>query len=381
MKIAVNIQPALHSGKSGIGYYTDSILSRLIRNYPKDEFILNYFDPGGKKAEDAAKYKENNAVCKPCSWLSATLYHLIWTVIPVPYGLFFKDNPDVSLFFNYYLPPFVKGKRVLVVYDMVIKDCPETMSVKTRTMLDLTLGRSVKRADRIITISDFSKSRIMKHYKVPEDKISVVPCGLDKNRFYPVNDDSLIAGVRKKYGIRDSYYLYLGNLEPRKNISRLIEAYSKALALCPKLPRLVLAGIKGWGYDDIFQSVERYGLTDRVIFTGYVEDGDVPLLINGAEAFCFPSLYEGFGLPPLEAMACGVPVIVSNTSSLPEVVGDCGIIVDPYDTDGIATALVRVLEPECANRLRSLGLKRAEMFSWDAEVQKLRDVLEELVNG
>lgn len=380
MKTAVNIQPALHGGKSGIGYYTDNILSRLIKNYPGDRFILNYFDPGGSRAEAAKRYSADNAVCEPCLWLSATLYHLIWTFIPVPYSLFFKGSPHVSLFFNYYLPPFVKGKRVLVVYDTVIKDCPETMSVKTRTMLTLTLGRSIKRADRIITISEFSKSRIMEHYGVPESKIAVIPCGLDKSRFYPVTEVSLITRVREKYGINSPYYLYLGNLEPRKNISRLIEAYSKAGKMHPELPKLVLAGIKGWGYEDIFRNVEKYGLTDRVIFTGYAEDGDVPLLINGAQAFCFPSLYEGFGLPPLEAMACGVPVITSNTSSLPEVVGDCGITVDPYDTDSMAEALIRVLEPEWADRLRMMGMKRAEKFSWDESVRQLHDVLEELVN-
>lgn len=380
LKIAVNIQPVLHSRKSGIGYYADNILSRLVKSCSSDHFVLNYFDFCGKKHKEAERYNANNAVCEPCVWASATLYNLLWAFLPVPYPWFFKSCPDVSLFFNYYLPPFVKGKKVLVVYDMVIKDFPETMSFKTRTMLALTLKRSILRADRIITISDFSKSRIIEHFNIPADKIAVVPCGLDKNRFYPVSSRLLIDSVCKKYHINGLYYLYLGNLEPRKNIARLIEAYSKALNACPDIPKLVLAGAKGWGYKDIFESVCRYKLSDKVIFTGYVDQDDVLYLLNGATAFCFPSLYEGFGMPPLEAMACGVPAIVSRTSSLPEVMGNCGISVDPYNVDEISEALIHILsEPFCAQQ-RELGIARAAHFSWDRSVETLKGVLEELVN-
>lgn len=381
MKIAANIQPALHGGRSGIGYYTHSLLGRLTKECPGDTFSLQFFDPGGRKAEAAAGYEADNVALRPCRLMSASLYHLMWAFVPLPYTLFFKGKPDVSLFFNYYLPPGVPGKRLLVVYDTVIKDCPETMSRKTRLMLTLTLSRSLERADRIITISRFSKERIMANYNVPEDKISVVPCGVDRDRFYPVKDKAVIDGVRDKYKIPGEYYLYLGNLEPRKNISRLIEAYAKAAKVRDSLPVLVLAGLPGWGYEDIYKKTKTLGLEGRVVFTGYVHEDHVPLLINGAAAFCFPSLYEGFGMPPLEAMACGVPVIASGTSSLPEVVGDCGITVDPYDTDAMAQALIDVTDPVTHDRLSQMGTERAKLFSWEESAGKLRRIIEELANG
>ena len=380
MKIAANIQPMLHSGKSGIGYYEQELLKALFEADENDNFLLQYFDPRRMQGDPAARFGRENISAEPCKWFSATLYQLLWTVLPIPYRLFFKSRPDVTMFFNYYLPPFARGKRVLVVYDTVIKDYPETMSFKTRTMLNLTLKRSIKRADRIITISEFSKNRIIKHFGVAPENIVIIPCAADEKKFFPMNDrDAVRQQVCPKYGIDGEYYLYLGNLEPRKNIAGLIEAYGKAVKKRSDIPLLVIAGGKGWQYDEIFSRVKELGLSDRIIFTGYVDDDDVPLLMNGAEAFCFPSLYEGFGMPPLEAMSCGVPVIVSNNSSLPEVVGECGISVDPYDTDDIAAALIKMTDREFSDVQRIKGIERAKAFSWKKSAELLKALLEELV--
>ena len=370
----------LHSGKSGIGYYEQELLKALFEADENDNFLLQYFDPRRMQGDPAARFGRENISAEPCKWFSATLYQLLWTVLPIPYRLFFKSRPDVTMFFNYYLPPFARGKRVLVVYDTVIKDYPETMSFKTRTMLNLTLKRSIKRADRIITISEFSKNRIIKHFGVAPENIVIIPCAADEKKFFPMNDrDAVRQQVCPKYGIDGEYYLYLGNLEPRKNIAGLIEAYGKAVKKRSDIPLLVIAGGKGWQYDEIFSRVKELGLSDRIIFTGYVDDDDVPLLMNGAEAFCFPSLYEGFGMPPLEAMSCGVPVIVSNNSSLPEVVGECGISVDPYDTDDIAAALIKMTDREFSDVQRIKGIERAKAFSWKKSAELLKALLEELV--
>lgn len=370
----------LHSGKSGIGYYEQELLKALFDADEKDSFLLQYFDPRRKQGDPAAQFGKKNISTEPCKWFSATLYQLLWTFLPIPYRLFFKSRPDVTMFFNYYLPPFARGKKVLVVYDTVIKDYPETMSFKTRTMLNLTLKRSIKRADRIITISEFSKNQIVKHFGVAPENIVIIPCAADEKKFFPMdNRDAVRQQVCPKYGIDGEYYLYLGNLEPRKNIAGLIEAYGKAVKKRPDIPLLVIAGGKGWQYEEIFSRVETLGLSDRVKFTGYVDDEDVPLIMNGASAFCFPSIYEGFGMPPLEAMACGVPVIVSNTSSLPEVVGDCGISVDPYDTDDIAGALIKMTDREFAEAQRIKGIERAKTFSWERSAGLLKGLIEELV--
>lgn len=370
----------LHSGKSGIGYYQQELLKAFFDLDNEDSFLLQYFDPKRHQGEPSARFGKSNVSDEACKWFSATLYQLMWVFLPVPYSLFFKSKADVTMFFNYYLPPFARGKRLLVVYDTVIKDHPETMSFKTRTMLKLTLKRSIKRADRIITISEFSRQQIIKHFGVSPDRVVIIPCAADENRFFPVSDrEAVRESVCPKYGIGGKYFLYLGNLEPRKNITRLVEAYSEALKQRPDLPLLAIAGGKGWQYDEIFGRVEQLGLSDRVIFTGYVDDDDVPLLMNGAEAFCFPSLYEGFGMPPLEAMSCGVPVIVSNTSSLPEVVGDCGISVDPYSVSEISRALMDITDEKLNEDMRKAGIERAKCFSWKKSAELLKELLKELV--
>lgn len=369
----------LHSSKSGIGYYQQEMINALLRLDKNNEYCLQYFDPSGKHEKTAAGLALPNVTINCCRLISATLYHLIWSVIPLPYSLFFRNSADITAFFNYYLPPFAKGKKVLMVYDTVVKDCPGTMNFHTKAMLKLTLGRSIKRADRIITISEFSKQQIIKHYHADPKKICVIPCAANRNRFYPIEDKTVICRkTAEKYGISGEYYLYLGTLEPRKNILKLIEAYALALSEKPDIPLLVIAGGKGWLYEDIFRRTEELGLTDKVIFTGYLSDDDVPVLMNGAAAFCFPSLYEGFGMPPLEAMSCGTPVIVSNTTSLPEVMGECGLQTDPNDADQISHALLKVLEKEEAERQSLMGLERAEHFSWDKNAVSLLRLFEEL---
>lgn len=381
MKIAVDIHPILRSGKSGIGFYQSEMLKAMVSVNHDDEYIFNYFDITGSKREAVEKLKTDRVYPERCKWFHYKLYKMLCALLPVPYSKFFKSKPDVSIFFEYHLPPFVRGKKILVVYDTVIKDYPETVRFKTKMMLKLTLKSSIKRADRIVTISEFSKKQIMKHFGVDEKKITVIPCAADREKYYPITDSAeAIEASKIRYGISGEYFLYLGNLEPRKNIVRLISAYSKAKSEKADLPKLVLAGGKGWLYDNIFNKVNELHLENNVIFTGYVADEDVPLLMNGAEAFCFPSLYEGFGMPPLEAMSCGVPVIVSDCSSLPEVVGDCGIKVDPYSEEDIAKALIKICDEEFTAEQRKKGIERADFFSWGKSASIMRSVIGELVD-
>lgn len=380
MKVAIDIQPLLYSGRSGIGYYQQELLKALIEINDKDSFVLQFFDPKRRHGDVATSFKKKNVSIESCKWFSSTLIKMLWMILPIPYGLFFKSNQDVSMFFNYYLPPSVKGKKLLVVYDTVLKDHPETMSRKTKAVLNLTLKRSIRCADKIITISQFSKDQIIKYYDVAAEDIVIIPCAADENKFFPADDRETVKKyIRSKYDIAGNYYLYLGTLEPRKNITGLIEAYDKALKKQSALPLLVIAGGKGWLYEQIFQRVKELGISDKVIFTGYVEDSDVPMLMNGADAFCFPSFYEGFGMPPLEAMSCGIPVIVSNTSSLPEVTGNCGISVDPNNTDEIADALIRVTDRNFQKEQSQRSLERARTFSWKRSAELLNELLKELI--
>ena len=233
-------------------------------------------------------------------------------------------------------------------------------------MLGMTLKKSTKRADHLLTVSEFSKSEMVSYLKLDPSRITVVPNGVDFSRFHTGYSVERIQEVSKKLGLDGDYFLYLGTLEPRKNIPRLIEAYALLQKKLGKVPLLVLAGRKGWLYESIFERVKELGLEKDVIFAGYVSNEDTPPLMAGAKAFVFPSLYEGFGMPPLEAMACGTPVIVANTASLPEVVGDSGLYVDPFDIESMVEAMERiVLDAELCKRLSLSGIEHASQFTWD----------------
>ena len=291
--------------------------------------------------------------------------------------MFFGNKDDVTVFFNYYIPPYVKGKKITVFHDMVCYDHPETMNLKTKIMLKLCLKSSARRADRIVTVSQFSKKQIIKYLKVDENKIDVMPNGVDLDIFRSDISDEQKEKVKRKYGIEGKYLLYLGMLEPRKNILGILEGY---IGLCGRMkdaPKLVLAGGKGWLYESIFEKVRKNKIEEKVIFTGYVDGEDIAAMMGGAEVFVFPSIYEGFGIPPLEAMACGTPVITSNNTSLPEVMGDCGILVDPYNYGEIADAMERILTDEKLRlELAEKGIERAKLFSWDNSARIMMDCIE-----
>lgn len=379
MKIAFDAIP-LMGRMTGIGYCEAGQVRAMTRMHPEDEFTLNYFAMRhlAERAADIAPYLGGNvrakhALCVPYA------YRLVSTFVPVPYAWYFGKN-DLTHFFNYIVPPHVGGKTVVTVHDMVYRAYPETVRSRTRHMLDLGLAQSMKRADRIVTDSEFSKAEIIRYYPQFAEKIRVVPCGVDRNRFHPERDPAKIRAVRKKHGIGDAYFLYLGTLEPRKNLVNLIEAYAAYARNFDAPAQLVLAGGKGWLYDAIFARVTELGLADKVIFTQYIEESDLCALMSGALAFTFPSLYEGFGMPPLEAMACGTPVLVSDAASLPEVTGESAVIVKAEDIASITAGLARLHEDAALReRLSAEGLERAEHFSWEHSADLLYQTYQEVL--
>lgn len=381
MKIAFDAQLLNELEKTGVALTSHNILLSM-HEFGDLHLTLNYFSLSlrNRQRMHVATYEQLGFAIHPCKWFHATLYKMLWGFVPVPYSLFFGKGADVTQFFNYSVPPGVSGKKVTIIYDMVCKAYPETMNWKNKLMLALNLGRSCKRADKIVTISEFSKQEIIKYMGVPEEKLVVMPCGVDLNRFFPQIDGLIIDGIKSKYGIDGQYLLYLGTLEPRKNIERLINAYAQLKSRLPDAPKLVLAGRKGWMYESIFKTVSELKLENSVIFTGYIEDSEAPALLGGATAFLFPSLYEGFGMPPLEAMACGTPVLTSNCSSLPEVVGDAAVLVDPYSVEDIAAGMERlVTDAGLRKELSGKGLERAKDFTWERSAKILMDVYKSLV--
>lgn len=383
MRIAFDVGPLLNGNKTGIGFYEHEIVTELIQKKKQDKFYFQFFAFRNKenKKKMLEKYISDNVEIDACEWFPGVLYRILMSFLYFPYHLFFKKNPDITHFVNFCIPPGVKGKKVVTIHDMTFKVYPETMRNKTKILLQLNIKKSIKRADKIIADSEFTKSEIQKYYNIETDKIAVVPCGIDFNVFHPDYMIDEIEQTKQKYEIQGKYFLYLGTLEPRKNLKRLILAFAM---FCKKqkqenCPNLVLAGGKGWKYEEIFLAAKECGVEHKIKFIGYVPDEDVPRLMSGADVFCFPSLYEGFGMPPLEAMACGVPVLTSNCSSLAEVVGDAAITVDPNSVEAIAGGMQRLWEnPELGAQLREKGLKQAQKYSWENAAEKLYDVYEEL---
>lgn len=375
MRIELDGQLFAEKGKTGIGF----VAHQLLRNLPKfsgDEKVLDYFAKGLEQEQlsNIEAYAAYGYGLNPCQVMSSRHYKMIWPFFPLAFRRFFGKRADVTCFFNFYVPPGISGKKVTIVHDMVVKAFPETMNLKTKIMLKLCLKKSCKRADKIIAVSQFSKEEIVKYLKIPEEKIAVMPNGVDHEMYHTRYEDAKIQAAKARYHISGEYYLYLGTLEPRKNIERMVRAYAQARR--PGGPKLVLAGRKGWLYESIFATVQELALTEDVIFTDYVQDEDVPLLMSGAKIFLFPSLYEGFGLPPLEAMACGTPVVTSSVSSLPEVVGDAALRADPYHVEEIAAAIARLeADEQLRKSLAQRGVERAAEFTWEKSARIFYDTI------
>jgi glycosyltransferase involved in cell wall biosynthesis len=240
------------------------------------------------------------------------------------------------------------------------------------------MGRLLQLADAVIVDSAYTRDRIEERFGVPAEKISVVYPGVATVRFKPVPDKSMVRGIRARYALGDnSYLLYVGNVEPRKNLSAIISAYAEVLKskeLKPK-PRLVIAGSDSGLCNDVFALPARLGISQDVSFIGPVADDELPLLYADAALFLFPSLHEGFGLPVLEAMACGTPVVTSNVTSLPEIAGDAAVVIDPTNTRELSDAMTAVLTHETlAEELREKGLDRARRFTWEETARQTLQV-------
>ncbi len=263
---------------------------------------------------------------------------------------------------------------VVTLHDLIPIKHPETERFAARIYWRLQIPIAARRSAFIITDSEHARREIMADFRVAPEKIRAIMLGFDPAM---IEERDAVAGaaVRGKYGLPNDYILYVGTIQPRKNLDTLIEAFSLLKGKGTFAGKLVIVGRKGWLYDTLFSRISDLGLGDEVLFTGFVPDEELPFIYDGARVFVYLSLFEGFGLPPLEAMACGVPVVTSDTTSLPEVVGDAGIAVPPLDVERVAEALQRVLNnEETATAMREQGRRRAKSFSWEAAAKETLDV-------
>lgn len=375
MKIGLEIQPILKD-KTGVGWHTQKIIEQFKNGKFQFEGYGFNFLHRNKVSADLSRL---NFKCKINPFIPYGVYKRIWRFLPFTYNFLFNSNADIYHFFNFIVPPRIKGKVIVTVHDMVYKAYPETMSDKNFKLLDRELKRSLDRADKIVTVSEFSKMEISNLINIPSSKIDVVYNGVDEIYYNNDFDENQQEKIRTKYGLPPKYMLYLGTIEPRKNIGRIIEAYYNYVRETRDDVYLVIAGKIGWKCDEVFQKIRDYRLEKRIILTGYVEEDDKPLIYKMSSLFIFPSLYEGFGMPVLEAMAAGVPVITSKTSALPEVAGDAAMPVDPLDVGQIAEYIKIVFRDDALrNDMIKRGIRQSMKFSWEKSAEKLLSIYEEV---
>jgi len=283
---------------------------------------------------------------------------------------------------HYVLPPLVTCRSVVTIHDCIHLMFPQYLPNRLAHVYARTaIALAARRATRVLTVSESSKRDILRFVDTPPDKIDVIYNAYDE-RFGVEPREEDVVRVRERYQLHDEFVLYAGNVKPHKNLERLIQAFDLVRRRGLGHLKLVLIGDEISKYAALRRAVHRHQLHQYVRFLGYLPEATLAVMYRLAGVFVFPSLYEGFGLPPLEAMASGTPVVTSNVSSLPEVAGDAAVLVDPYEPEAIADGIYRVLTDESLRRsLRQRGLARAQQFSWEASVRRVREIYGRIDEG
>ncbi len=363
MLIGIDGNEANNKDRVGIGQFAFGVISTLEKTDKKNSYLIYLKAP---PVEDFPKERPGwqYLVFGPKKY---------WTQFALPLKLF-TQKEKLAVFYSpsHYAPRFSPVPTVISLMDLWHHRHPEQFNKKDLYQLTKWEGYSVNKASHIITISEFSKKEILDIYKLPESKVTVAYPGYTNIKYQKSNIKN--KEIKKKYGIESDYFLYIGTLQPKKNIEGLIKAFGFLISNLS----LVIAGKKGWQYEEIFALVKELKLENKVIFAGFINEEDKPYLIAGAKAFVFPSFYEGFGIPVLEAMSLGVPVVTSNQASLPEVGGKAAIYCDPGKVESIASAMKKVLElnQEEKNEIIKLGFEQGRKFSWENCAGKILNVFE-----
>ncbi len=357
MNVAWNAMQ-VRAAKSGVGQYIHGLVEAILQENASDTFTL-YCSPQNVRNYqfDAPNYRAKVWGLSEQARTARLLYE--YTFLPSELR---RQRYDLFHGFSNFLPPRKVCPYVVTIHDLSYHVHPERCPWLRRQYWYAMTRRTVELADLILTVSEHSKREIIRFFPEAADRVVVVHNGVHA-RFRPLGTPREASNLPKR-GLNAPYVLFVGTLEQGKNVARLIEAFDR---IAPEFPQheLYIAGDRGWLYEGIFEAAKRARASSRIRFLGHVSDDGVVELLNFCDVFVFPSLYEGFGLPPLEAMACGAPVVTSNTSSIPEVVGDAALQVDPTDVDALAQAIARVLgDPSLRALLREKGLARAKAFSW-----------------
>lgn len=349
MRVAFDMS-ATRGRKTGIGVYTDAVVNALRNAASPPELVFLDDGAGVDQRTDQRVLREQLTLPNLASAAQADVLHLTGFAAPL------RSRVPV----------------VLTVMDLIGVLFAKNFPFASRIYWSRYLPYTLRATSHIVTLSNHTKRDIVRLTRIPPGHISVVPPGLDP-RFQVLPDEQDAENVRARLQLPGKFFLFVSTLEPRKGVDTLLSAYALTANQIPE--HLVIVGKRGWYFQSLFAQVRSLGIQSRVHFADYVADADLPALYLSSTAFVFPSRYEGFGLTALEAMACGAPVIASNTSSLPEVVGKAGILLAPQNAHGFAQAMLAVAtSPGEKMRLRALGLERARLFSWDAAALQLLQI-------
>jgi glycosyltransferase involved in cell wall biosynthesis len=370
MRVALDAIP-LVAAKTGVGHYTDALAEWLARIHSEHHYdLLSPFDFDFDHRNGSTPKNLNK------QFIPVRPLFRKWWLVGLP-ALLRIYRVDVFHGTNYCVPVFAPCPTVVTIHDL-------SLFTQSHTHEDANVRRGqrrvpimARRASMIIAPSEWTKREVIERLRIRPEKIRVIHEAA-RAEMKPIPSE-LCQEVLDKHGLRRPFLLYVGTIEPRKNLLTLIRAYDELLRATPHRPQLALCGGRGWLCDEVFKLVEELKLQDQLRFTGYVEDADLPALYSAAEAFVYPSFYEGFGLPPLEAMACGSPVITSNVSSLPEVVGEAGLTHDPNDHRELTQMMAKLLGDETAREhFKREGLKQAARFSWERAARETQFVYDEV---
>lgn len=360
MRVAIDVQNLLRQ-MTGVGYYVKNLV-RALSLLPIDKTIQAFYFSRRKGLGLSGGSVEEKGVRFP----TGRVVQLLWKRFSFPKVDTFITGADVFHFPNFVARPVCAGKVVVTIPDLSFMRFPQFTEPKNLSFLIRHVPQSIERAEKVIAISEFTRREIAELFPWAREKIAVTPLGVSES-FCTQKDPQGTGNVKKEYGLPEKYILFVGTLEPRKNLIALLEAYRifRNRLKTYKDIRLVVAGMKGWLFQETMSRIREMPPEMAPIVTGYVDDADLPYLYSAAKMAVVPSFYEGFGLPCLEAMACGTPLICSNTSSMPEVVGDAALMVSPKEPEEMAQAMVRLAEnEELAEELRRKGRIRAAQFTW-----------------
>ena len=368
MRIGLNAQ-ILTDGRTGVTRYAQNVIRLMPKIGQNHEFVIFGNSPD-------LKYEEKNVIFVPTSnMINSSVKRIFWeqTILP---QLAKKWRIDLMFFPDHTSSLWsTKIAQAIVLHDLAPFAMPETFNSIRRLYKQRAIAHSIQAAKVILADSYATKAEALRYFPGIDRKINVVHLGLECS-IERVTNQEVLSTIRKRYALQDPFLLFVGTLEARKNVLQIIKAFAQGRRIFGWKHTLVLAGTRGYGYQDIKRTIIEEHVQTNVILTGYIRDEDLSSLYSLADIFIYPSLYEGFGFPPLEAMKCGCPVIVSNTTSMPEVVGDAGLYIDPYDETSITTQINCLIQDDFLKRnLIQKGKERSMQFTWEKTVKNTLDVL------